>query len=217
MATDSNSDTPNGSGDPIGFRRVPDSAAATPEEVKAAVEGLTQGQLLKLEKYGRYRVRGLGRKALGRDHNDLLRDALTVTLAGDRRWRKASVDFFIHLTGVMRSISSHWGEQYDPAEAYGESELMRDDSKQSPITGAPSESPSVESVLDAKHRLAQIESFFEKDPTVPFIIKGFRDGMTGPEIQLATGMSKKDYESAIKRMRRGIASLVERSSHEGRA
>jgi hypothetical protein len=201
MATDSN--------ETLSYRRVPEDAAATPDEVKAAVETLTEGQLVKLEKYARYRVRGLGRKALGRDYNDLLRDAITATLAGDRRWRKGTVDFFTHLTGVMRSISSHWGEQYDPEEALGESELMHDDNARSPIVSAASEAPSVERILDARERLLQIERHFAADPAVPSILKGLRDGMTGPEIQLATGMSKKDYESAIKRMRRGIASMRE--------
>lgn len=206
MATDSSeSHSSSDAGSPS--RRIPESAAASPDEVKAAIETLTKGQLVKLEKYARYRIRGLGRKALGRDHGDLIKEALAATLAGDRRWRKATVDFFTHLTGVMRSISSHWGEQFSPEEAYAESDLMREDGRPGPLQSIAAETPSIDNVIDARQRLAQIERQFASDPAVPSIINGFRKGMTGPEIQLATGLSKKDYESAIKRMRRGLAGM----------
>ena len=144
---------------------------------------------------------------MGRDHTDLLREAMAVTLGGDRRWRKGTVDFLTHLSGVMRSISSHWRERFAPEEAYTEAELTHADNAPSPLLGAMSEEPDSERVLDARQRLELIERHFAADPAVPKIIDGFRQGLTGPEIQLASGLSKKDYESAIKRMRRGIAAM----------
>src|SRR5262245_846965 len=53
-------------------RRVPEERAATPAEVRAAVEALTEADIVRLEKFARYRIRGLGRMAGGRDHEDLL-------------------------------------------------------------------------------------------------------------------------------------------------
>lgn len=192
-------------------RRVPEELSASPEEIATAIEELTDGELLKLEKYARYRIRGLGRKALGRDHDDLLREAMAATLAGNRRWKKHTVDFFTHIAGVMRSLSSHWAEQFDPSEARLESEFTTAGEnligEMSPLMRVASDSPDPERLLDVKQQLAKIERFFEKDPIVPQIIEGFRAGLTGNEIQSQSGMSKNDYESAIRRMRRGVTAL----------
>ena len=100
------------------------SAIATVDEVQAAVEGLSAANLLRLEKFARWRVRGLGRRAGGRDHRDLLQEAMTSTLAGDRNWNKAAVHFVGHLLGAMRSISTHWGEQADPEDVLLEADEL---------------------------------------------------------------------------------------------
>lgn len=201
--------------EPGRLRRIPDELAATQEEIATAIEGLTDGELLRLEKYARYRIRGLGRKAGGRDHDDLLREAMTATLAGNRRWKKQTVDFFTHLAGVMRSLSSHWREQFDPQEARLESEFAVTGERgpsASPLAMAPTDAPDPERLLDAKQQLAKIERFFASDPTVPRIIEGFRSGLTASEIQSLTGLSKTDYESALRRMRRGIAAMERKGS-----
>src|SRR5436190_19910907 len=104
-------------------RREPEDEAASLEEVRQAIVGLTPAELLRLQGYARWRVRGVGRAALGRAEHDLLQDALISTLAGDRKWKKAAVDLVGHLTAVMRSISSHWKTEFDPAEPRLETEL----------------------------------------------------------------------------------------------
>src|ERR1043165_7035542 len=98
-------------------RRVPEESAATREEVVAAVEALTHHEYLRLEQDARWRIRGRGRAARGRDWEELLREAISATYEGNRRWNKELVDFSRHLIGVMRSTSSHWREQFDPDEA----------------------------------------------------------------------------------------------------
>jgi hypothetical protein len=67
------------------------------EEVVVAIEALTREQHLRLERFARWRMRGLGRAAQGRDWEDLLGDAIAATYEGKRRWNKESVDFFHHL------------------------------------------------------------------------------------------------------------------------
>jgi hypothetical protein len=87
-------------------RRIPEEKAATLDEVRAAIENLMPEQLLRLKKYARQRIRGLGRASMGRDHKDLLQEAITATLDPDRRrWNKGAVDFVGHLIGAMRSIA----------------------------------------------------------------------------------------------------------------
>lgn len=178
---------------------------ATPEEIAGAIESLTAVELVKMERFARYRIRGLGRKAQGRDHEDLIKEALTATLAGTRRWKKEKVSFMAHLVGVMRSLSSHWAEGFSQDEAYLEAELIPDAQGHTLLWEQVSPDPSVERVLSARQELCRIESQFAGDPTVPLILDGFRQGMNGPEIQLANGLSKNDYESALRRLRRWVA------------
>ena len=61
-------------------RRVPEDRRATPDEVRAALEGLTEADSVRLEKYVRYRIRGLGRQA----RYGLAVDAERRTLAAER-------------------------------------------------------------------------------------------------------------------------------------
>jgi len=44
---------------------------ATPEDIELAVESLSRAEERRLEKAARFRIRGLGRKATYRDHDDL--------------------------------------------------------------------------------------------------------------------------------------------------
>ncbi len=191
-------------------RRIPEEQAATPEEIHGAIEALRPADLLRLKKFAYFRILGLGRASKGRNHEDLLGEALIATLAGSRRWNK-SVSFVQHLLGAMRSISSHWVEEFDPGEAFLEAELTSttpNGEKYSPVLNAPSTSPDGERVLAAKQEVEAIERLFAEDPQVLEIIGGLRAEMTGPEIQEALNMSKTEYETAIRRMRRGIQRIA---------
>lgn len=176
------------------------------EEIVAALEALTAPQLLRLEKFARYRVRGLGRAARWRDHKDLLGEAVTSTLAGNRRWNK-KVSLDAHLFGAMRSISTHWREQYDPTEASLESELLRrseEGETYSPMGQVPSCAPDAERVAAAKEKVERIVQLFADDLYVSLILTGWHEGKTGREIQEMLGIPQNDYDAAIRRMRRNI-------------
>lgn len=67
---------------------------ATREDVEKAVEQLSPEDERRLQKFALYRIRGLGRKAVGWSHEDLQREAITATWIGAEdpdeggRWRK---------------------------------------------------------------------------------------------------------------------------------
>ncbi|RMD96100.1 MAG: hypothetical protein D6812_17735 [Deltaproteobacteria bacterium] len=192
-------------------RRIPEAQAASDEEIREAIERLTEGELLRLEKYARWRIRGLGRKAGGRTHEDLLAEAITATLAGDRRWRKDTVDFFGHLKGALRSISDNWSRKSGAEEIFLDSELLpatqtKDDTSPLGRTAAPQ--PDGERLLGAHQMLRQIENLFHDDPLLLAIITQLREGSNGPEIQRKLGISQKNFETAMKRMRRKVRKLV---------
>jgi DNA-directed RNA polymerase specialized sigma24 family protein len=187
-------------------RRVPEEKAASPEEVIGAVEALTTPQLLRLKKFACYRVQGLGRAAMGRDDQDLFNDSIAKTLKGDRSWNK-DVSFDVHLFGVMRSISSHWKEQFEPDEALLESDLQKSSATgqlYNPIARVASTVPDPEESLVAKGEIDRIVALFADDLHVSLIIEGLREGNSGKEIREKLGISERDYESALKRMRKKI-------------
>lgn len=190
--------------------------AATSDEVRVAVETLTKPQLVKLALYARARIGALRRRAQGRDQDDLLQEALTATLAGKRNWYKDRVDFVGHLIGAMRSIASAWAEKFDDDTPYLESELTTTNEQGglvTPLSNVSDPAPPVERALNAQNELAAIQSLFKNDSNVILVMEGLREGMTGPEIQAHLGMSEKDYNAALKRMRR----LLKSKANSGRA
>ncbi|MCI0724302.1 MAG: hypothetical protein L0338_35865 [Acidobacteria bacterium] len=187
--------------------RIPKEQAASPLEVSAAIKGLTRPQLLRLEKYARFLIRGLPHRA-SRDHEDLLQEAMKATLNGDRRWNRQKVpDFYVHLLGVMRSSANHWLEQAQREPVSTEADVLvtqPNGETQSPLELAPSCSPDAERTLAAKQRLDEIDRIFGEDALVSLIIAGLREGRNGPEIQALLDVSQNDYDAALKRMRRRL-------------
>jgi hypothetical protein len=64
--------------------------------------------------------------------------------------------------------------------------------------------PDPERWLIASQQLEAIGTLFAQDPVALQIISALGDGLTAEEIRRALGMSKTDYDSARKRMRRAL-------------
>jgi DNA-directed RNA polymerase specialized sigma24 family protein len=191
-------------------RRVPEEIAADTEEINEAIRSLTREELLKLEKYAKWRIKGIGRASEGRNREDLMQDAVTQTLSGQRSWNK-SVSFVQYLIGVMRSISSHWKEQFDPNSALLESEAIYsspEGKEKNPFLDAPSTAPDAERLIMAKQEIEQIEILFSDDHQALEVIAGWRLEMSGPEIQKELDISQKEYETIARRIRRNVSPSI---------
>jgi hypothetical protein len=183
---------------------------ASRDEIDQAIEALTHGQLIKLEKYAAWRIRGLGRASSQRDGEDLLQEALTSTIAGSegsegRHWNTA-VDFAKHLSEAMRSISDHWKTQFAEDEPFLESEVKittPNGEEFSPLAVVPSQEPGVERALLAKEQVRQIAERFRDDDEATLVLQGWDEGMSGPEI-IDLGLSKERYGASIKRIRYAV-------------
>ena len=64
--------------------------------------------------------------------------------------------------------------------------------------------PGPERALVALQELAAIRELFATDPTALQIIDGLGQGLSAEQIRRSTGLSKTDYDSARKRMRRTL-------------
>ncbi len=180
---------------------------ASEDEVIAALDALTDGQLKALKQYARWRIRGLGRASLGRNFEDLLQEAIKATLAGERHWNKAIGDFFGHLVWAMRSISSNWLRKFDEGEPYLESEVVYntpENKEANPLFNVASPLQDGRRVSAAKAHLEHIEKLVSDSnrSLAALIIDGWREGLTGPEIKAILGISQNELETEIKWLRR---------------
>ncbi len=192
-------------------RRIPEDKAASHDEINAAIDALTDQDNSRLLQYARWRVRGLGRKSRGQGHEDLLQEAITATLSDRRRWNKESVSFFSHLIGAMRSISDHWGERFDPSEAYLASEVITSSSageEIDPMLEAVSPAPDVSDETVARDEVAHIEEFCAERPLAWLIMDRLVDRMTGPEIQKDLEITQTQYETELKWLRRNVRAYL---------
>lgn len=188
-------------------RRVPEEKAASEDEIVAAIEALTDDKLRRLRQYARSRISILKRKALGRSHADLLQEAITDTLSGDRRWNKDAVNFPGHLTGAMRSISWKWGKQFDSDEPYLESEVVRtspDGKETNPMLNATSPALDARRVTAAKEDLEHVEKLVNDRPLAALIVAGMCDKMTGPDIKEELEISQTQLETEMRWVRRTL-------------
>lgn len=188
-------------------RRVPESSAASGEDVAAAIEALTEQELRRLKQYARSRILILNRRASGRNHHDLLQQAVTDTLSGERRWNKEAVDFLGHLVGAMRSIAWKWGKQFDADEPHLESESIRtgpSGKEYNPVLNATSPALDARRVAAAKAQLEHVESLVAGRPLAALIVAGMCDKMTGPEIKQELEISQTQLETEMRWVRRTL-------------
>jgi hypothetical protein len=191
-------------------RKVDRLQYASRDDIEKALELLSPEDEKQLERFSRYKVRGLGRAALGRDHEDLLGEAIKSTWTGaeesgeGRRWRKAEISLVQHLLGAVRSISSHWKESANENEAWLESEVADEtDAGEllSPIRNFSSGAPNQEREVSAKEQLGAIYDLFTDDYDAALVLEGIKEGWTAREIIEHLGLPKNRYEAAIKRIR----------------
>lgn len=190
-----------------GSRRVPLDRAASYDEITATIDGLTPRQAKQLEIFAKWRVGQLGETNLDGDWQDLIQQALTSLLVGDRRWNKDNVDLVKFLTEAMRSISNNWFRINADNKTDLESDLITthsDGHESNPLLQVTAPNLDGRSEQKAKQDLAHIETLVAQRETAALIIMASKDGMNGPEIQAELGISQTAYETEMKWIRRAI-------------
>lgn len=189
-------------------RRIPLDKAAPVAEIKDAVNALTPLELRKLQKFARWRIRGLGRMAAGRDWRDLFQEAIASFLSPNgRRWNREAVDFAKALREAIRSMSSNWKRSFDESEPHLESELITTSEsgiESNPIANATTANWDSQADLEAKEKLETIERLLAKRELASLIWMGMKDRMTGTEIRQDLEISANQYETEMTWMRRTV-------------
>lgn len=195
------------------------SSLATLDEVYEALEYLKESDHVTL--YARAINLIYGTRY--RDPLDLLRDAMLSAIEGalsggatGRVWPK-DVPLLAFLTMAMHGIASN-----SRTSLAGKAEVMATelvgtddaDPDEAMSIASKTNTPGVDEALIDAEQAAEIlrqrdELFatFEKDDEVAMILMAMEDGLRGEEIRRSAGLEQTQYETARKRLRRGVAKL----------
>jgi DNA-directed RNA polymerase specialized sigma24 family protein len=177
-----------------------DNRVLRPAETALALGLIGRMDFLRLKSIARWHARGLPPDVTW---DDLLQEAITRVLVGSRR-QPPGVKMVAFLAGIMRSLrAEHWRRaRHGP----GSADTLRIDHKHD-LSKEPAlrdSAPDPEQSLMAREELSAIEGLFAGDVVALRIIAGLAEGLSAAQIREAAGISKTDYDSARRRMRRAL-------------
>jgi DNA-directed RNA polymerase specialized sigma24 family protein len=187
-------------------KSVPEERAATPAEIEAAVNELSEADWYRLRSYAERLDFFLQERAHGRD---LLGEAFERLLRGSRKWDKTKLGLVKFLMGAMRSVCNAWFRaKVTPTEQarLASSLTVEDDEGHTsdPVDTYAAEDPSVEELLVFRDILASADTVLADDEGAQMILEGFRGGLEPPAIRELWNFSQKEYDTIITRMRRKL-------------
>jgi DNA-directed RNA polymerase specialized sigma24 family protein len=180
--------------------QLTDNRVLRPAETALALDLIGRMDFLRLKSIARWHARGLPPDVTW---DDLLQEAITRVLVGSRR-QPQGVKMVAFLAGIMRSLrAEHWrrARQGPGAAATLRIDHTRDLSKEPALRDS---APDPEQSLMAREELCAIEGLFAGDIVALRIIAGLAEGRSAAQIRDAAGISKTDYDSARRRIRRAL-------------
>ncbi len=181
------------------MKAVSQREVLTDAELRSALEGLSQSDLLRIRSKATLLATGTGMEP-----DDLINEAILRTLEenGGRNCPRdvAPVTF---LNNVIRSIASHSRTNWTREMPTGTI-----DDKDDPILNAPDPTPSPEELvivrLDSGKALSRFETIFNDDPHAWAVMTGIMEDWSPQEIREVEPMSEREYVAARKRVRRAF-------------
>lgn len=200
--------------------KSPDNTYATAEEICEAVERLTEAELGRIHRAAQYAL-------FGTEYTsplELLGEAVQRTLEGvgvkeGRHWPK-KVHFVAYIIMTMQSIADGSSSSITQSRTtYLETMAGRDGDAELALAQEGFSSPDVvEKALEVEETnerqaraaadAALIEAHFASDEEIQFLIMGDKDGMKASEIRAVSGMDQTAYDTARRRFRRGLNTLM---------
>jgi DNA-directed RNA polymerase specialized sigma24 family protein len=170
----------------------------TPAARALALKLVTEGDLLRLKVIARLHARGLPPEI---SWTDLLQEAFARVLDGSRR-RPEGLAMVPFLAGVMRSIKAElWRRARREARQIPK---LLAELEVSHVSGgeAQTATPNPERSLIALQELTALNRLFADDPRALCVLASLAEGQSPEEICAENQLSKTDYESTRKRIRR---------------
>ncbi len=170
-----------------------------PAQTALALELIGKLDLLRLKTIARIYARGLPPDGVW---EDMLQEAITSVLTGSRR-QPEGVTMVAFVAGILRSLRAHYWRRAQRESRDGRLRIDHE-SGQSLALDLEDPRPGPERALDARQQLTRIKVLFAADPPALKIIDGLGEGLSAEQIRRSAGLSKTDYDSARRRMRRTI-------------
>lgn len=181
------------------------------QRLEQALATIDDADLLRFYRKAAYLLPGTGIE----NSKELFNEAIVRTLEGKRNW-PPNVTFEAYIWMVMSSIADGYRNL-----SYRDVEILANDMVNSNadqdgdlINGYGDNALAIDNVLideDAKRAmmadLEAIESYFKDDEAVTLVIMAIEDKVPPREIEAEYGMSITQYESARKKLRRGVDRL----------
>jgi DNA-directed RNA polymerase specialized sigma24 family protein len=175
-----------------------DNKVLRPAEAALALKLVSDLDLLRLKTIARLHARGLP-PDMGWE--DLLQEAFTRVITG-QRIQPEGVATVAFLAGIMRSLKAeHLRRVYKSGRHTLRLDQAADESRDLELCDP---APGPERSLSVRQELIAIKQLFAGDPVALQIIAGLGKGLTAEQIRAAAGISKVDYDSARRRMRRSL-------------
>lgn len=172
----------------------------TPAAQALALRLVTEMDLLRLKSVARLYARGLPPEI---GWTDLLQEAFARVLDGSRKCPEG-LPMVAFLAGVMRSIRTEHYRRARRVAARLPRMLADLDLAGVLDREAGDPAPDPERSLIAMELLAEIYRLFAGDPRALQILEGLFEGSSPEQIRARYDMSKTDYDSTRKRMRRAL-------------
>jgi RNA polymerase sigma-70 factor (ECF subfamily) len=177
-----------------------DTKILRPAQTAIALDLVGEIDLLRLKTIARWHARGLPPDVTW---EDLLQEAITRVLVGSRRVPEG-VTTVAFIAGIMRSLRpEHWRRvlRESPSDDAMKIDLDTDDRRSLALQDP---APGPERALSARQSLTAIERLFADDPIVLKIIAGLGEGLSAEQIRSSAKLSRTDYNSARRRIRRTL-------------
>lgn len=174
-----------------------DTKQLRPAQTALALNLVSEMDFLRLKAIARLYARGLPPDV---DWDDLLQEAFTRVLVG-ARVKPNEIAMLPFIAGIIRSLrSAHLRRACGSGTAEAVDVVNATEPGHAVELLDPAPGP--ERSLIARQELEVVQRLFVDDPLALEIIKGLGDGMSAEQIRAAGKISKVDYDSARKRMRR---------------
>ena len=178
---------------PLSMRQV-----IAPTHTALSLKLVTEMDLLRLKSIARLHARGLPPDV---SWDDLLQEALTRVLTG-KRVKPEDVPMVAFLGGVMRSLRADHIRRSRRGMKRDDPLWLGDEQDERPELEVLDPGADPERALIATDELDKIRQLFANDPVALQIIEGLAEALTAEQIRARHGISRVDYDSARKRMRR---------------
>lgn len=180
-------------------------APATLEQIEHTIVGLSDTDWIRLRKIATGHLWGT---RLG-DPDALINETIERLITGNRTWR-VGMAFVPWMDSAMRSVANNLRtlKQETTMVLAGDLANGGDDPDESiDIVGEDGETPldtllTQEARSMAENELSKIEESFKGDQEVSWILLGLEENLSASEIQAMGEMTKTQYETARKRLRR---------------